>query len=93
MPLRFYLQLPVFVLAPVFFADPAGEMITVTGPGPLELDDNTCAGDVSGDGVVGVDDILIVLANWGLGTGGDADGDGATDVNDILLVISAWGDC
>jgi hypothetical protein len=24
-----------------------------------------CEGDVNGDGMVGVDDILILLANWG----------------------------
>lgn len=81
------------VLSAPVFATPEGAEIIVTGPGPLDLNADTCPGDVSGDGVVGVDDILDVLAFWGGGGGGDANGDGATDVDDILLVISAWGDC
>lgn len=79
------------VLVEPIFADPSGVQIIVTGPGPLDLD--ACPGDVTGDGVVGVNDILDVLAYWGGSGGGDANGDGNTDVDDILLVISAWGDC
>jgi hypothetical protein len=52
-----------------------------------------CPGDVDGDGMVGVDDILLVLSDFGGPGAGDANGDGIVDVNDILLVIGAWGGC
>ena len=53
-----------------------------------------CPGDTTGDGVVDVNDVLDVLANYGgSGSNGDADGDGDIDVDDILEVINGWGDC
>jgi hypothetical protein len=53
-----------------------------------------CLADVSGDGWVGVDDLMMVLGAWG-GDGGppDVDGDGAVDAQDLLLVLVAWGAC
>ena len=42
-----------------------------------------CAGDFDGDGVVAVNDILYVTANWGNPFGAD----------DLLLVIAFWGEC
>ena len=42
-----------------------------------------CAADLSGDGVVGVDDLLLVIAGWG----------DPYDVDDLLEVIQAWGPC
>jgi len=56
-------------------------------------DDTPCAGDLDGDGVVGVDDVLAVIAAFGSGDGGDTDGDGDTDVDDILTVVAAFGPC
>ncbi|MCH2133042.1 MAG: hypothetical protein MK116_04750 [Phycisphaerales bacterium] len=51
-----------------------------------------CPGDVNGDTIINVEDILQVLADFGLNTGsGDADGDGDTDVEDLLLVIGEFG--
>jgi hypothetical protein len=50
-----------------------------------------CPGDVDGDGIVGVEDMLACIAGWG-SPDGDADGDGTTGVSDILLIISAWGE-
>ena len=58
-------------------------------------DECQCPLDLDGDGVVGVSDLLIVLADWGpcpLCTG-DLDADGAVDVNDLLLIIGSWGSC
>ena len=52
-----------------------------------------CAGDLDGNGEVGVDDILAVLAAYQQNADGDCDGDGDTDVDDLLLLISAWGAC
>ena len=51
-------------------------------------------GDINGDGFVGVDDLLIVIANWGpCGPVCDADinGDGFVGVDDLLIVIANWG--
>jgi WD40 repeat protein len=42
-----------------------------------------CDADHTGDGVVGVDDLLYVTANWGSPFGAD----------DLLTVIASWGGC
>ncbi len=42
-----------------------------------------CAADLSGDGVVGVDYLLLVIAGWG----------DPYDVDDLLDVIQSWGPC
>lgn len=49
--------------------------------------------DVDGDGVVGVDDLLACIANWGPWEGPcgpDLDFDGDVDVDDVLLLLGAW---
>jgi hypothetical protein len=56
-----------------------------------------CNGDVDGDNMVGVDDLLIMLANIGcvsLGEPceGDLNGDGTTDVNDLNEVLAHYGE-
>ena len=73
-----------------------------SGPGASSLDisvkvpdcdDTDCPEDLNGDGVIGVDDILICVGAWG-SSDGDVNGDGTTDVNDILALIGAFGsDC
>ena len=54
---------------------------------------NNCPEDVNGDGIVAVDDILILLSNFGC-TGptctGDIDGDEVVGVSDILSVLSSF---
>ena len=59
------------------------------------LDEAPCAGDVNGDDVVNVDDLLAVLDDWGIcgGCPADIDGDGDVDVNDLLVVVGEWGAC
>jgi hypothetical protein len=54
-----------------------------------------CPGDIVGnDGVVGVDDLLFVIAAYGqTNVPADLDGDGVVDVHDILLILEYWGDC
>lgn len=56
-----------------------------------------CQGDLTGDQVVDVADMLMVLAQWGAcGQGpcvGDLNGDGAVDVSDLLGVLVHWGAC
>ncbi len=56
---------------------------------------NNCPEDVNGDGIVAVDDILILLSYFGC-TGpacnGDIDGDDVVGVSDILSVLSAFSE-
>lgn len=51
-------------------------------------------GDLNGDGVVNVADMLILLAAWGECDGdcpADLNGDGVVDVADLLMLLSNWG--
>jgi len=54
-----------------------------------------CAGDVDGDGVVGINDFLALLAAWGPNPGhaADIDGDGEVGILDFLALLAAWGPC
>ncbi len=66
-----------------------------------ELDalDVTCQirGDLDGDGVVGLSDLAVVLADFGCTSPpsptcpGDADGDGDTDLSDLAVVLANFG--
>ncbi|HEU5323144.1 MAG TPA: VCBS repeat-containing protein, partial [Methylomirabilota bacterium] len=50
-------------------------------------------GDVDGDGLVGIADLLALLAAWGPCTGAcpaDFDGDGAVGITDLLIVLANW---
>jgi hypothetical protein len=62
-----------------------------------------CDGDLNGDGVVDVSDLLILLSSWGAcaSTGvncvdvcpADLNCDGVVDISDLLVVLSNWGAC
>ena len=46
------------------------------------------------DGVVDVQDLIVVLATWGqAGGAGDVDGSGTVDVLDLIALVVAWGPC
>ena len=53
-----------------------------------------CPADLTGDGAIGVGDVLVVLGNFGCTASceGDLDGDGGVGVYDVLTVLSAFGD-
>lgn len=99
-----YLHASVSIVDPVFEwvvpADAPGELPYFCAPhcingmvGEIHVL-QPCPADVTGDGDVGADDILLVLGDWGaLDSPADADGDGVVDVNDLLLVVSSWGPC
>jgi hypothetical protein len=61
----------------------------------VDCDDvNQCPADANGDGVVSVDDLLSVIADWGLSNSpADVDANGVVNVEDLLLMIAAWGAC
>jgi hypothetical protein len=53
-------------------------------------------GDLDGDGSVSLDDLTILLSNYGTTSGatfaqGDADGDGDVDLNDLTAMLSRFG--
>lgn len=53
-------------------------------------------GDITGDGAVDLNDLAIVLANYGVPSGatyedGDLDGDGDVDLADLAIVLAAYG--
>ncbi len=62
-------------------------------------DDCECHADFDGNDAVWVQDLLILIGNWGVTTPGnewipgDLDFDRDVDVQDLLLFIDAWGPC
>ena len=65
---------------------------TIVEGTPVDL----CPADIAGnDGVVNIQDLLFVVANWGQGAGNPADvtGDGTVNILDLLAVVAAWGSC
>jgi hypothetical protein len=55
---------------------------------------STCPADITGDGVVDVDDLLALLAAWGNTSGPeDIDKDGFVGAADLLELLAAWGPC
>jgi len=52
-------------------------------------------GDIDGDGMVGTNDLLMVIAAWGPCPPGpcdaDLNGDGVVGADDLLFVIANWG--
>ena len=50
-----------------------------------------CPGDLDGDRVVSIDDLLIVIGNYGNSGEGDANEDETVDVEDLLIVLDAFG--
>lgn len=56
---------------------------------------NPCPADISdGNGVVDIDDLLVIINNWGWTfSAGDITGNGNVDIDDLLIVINAWGPC
>jgi len=68
-------------------------MISITRPGLVNNDANVCVGDINGDYVVGMNDMLLMLANWDdlYWEDGDMNGDGFFTVTDVQIVLAQWG--
>ena len=54
-----------------------------------------CPWDLDGNGDVGIEDFLALLAAWGTDPGGppDFDGDGDVGITDFLELFANWGPC
>ncbi len=54
-----------------------------------------CLWDLTGDGSVAIDDLLILLQAWGSNPGhpADFDGDGSVGISDLLALLANWGAC
>ena len=54
-----------------------------------------CVGDVDGDGTVGINDFLDLLAAWGPNPRhpADLDFDGEVGILDFLILLANWGPC
>ena len=61
----------------------------ITPPG------TTCDFDLSHNGTVDVDDLLLIVFDWGCAGSciGDANGDGIVNVQDLADLIRNWGPC
>ncbi len=67
-------------------ASPGGDGVVLLQTTP------PCPEDVNADGLVGVDDILALIAGWGTSEP-DVNGDGVVTTDDLLAVLGAWGPC
>ena len=54
-----------------------------------------CSGDINGDNVVNVLDLLAVIDDWGecASCNADTNDDGYVNVTDLLAIVEAWGAC
>ena len=78
----------------------SGTDTTFHGAGSICAEGSTCpsdgcGGDVQGDGVVNVEDLLGVISRWGpcIACDEDLNADGAVDVLDLLTILDGWGQC
>jgi hypothetical protein len=60
----------------------------------------TCIGDITGDGVVNMDDVWPLVNRWNVAKGEpdydplyDLNSDDIIDLADIMIVVSNWGPC
>jgi len=73
------------------FSQPQPYTLTITGPA-LITDLVDCPGDADGNNVVDLNDLNIVLVNFGSVTSeGDLDGNGIVDLDDLNLVLTNFG--
>ena len=76
--------------------------VALAPPGTLQYEPSAVnwmifkTGDINGDNVVNLDDLLAVIAGWGpcpalpAACPADVDANGVVNVDDLLAVISHW---
>ena len=79
----------VLAMELVGFAD----SLSISGTLVARGDAKQTPGDVNGDGYVNVDDLLVVISQWGpcSGCSGDLNEDGVVGVDDLLVILAHWG--
>ncbi len=56
------------------------------------IDEQMNQGDINGDGVVNIQDVIIILNNWGQQNSPyDTNSDGVIDIQDLIKVLENWG--
>jgi 6-phosphogluconolactonase (cycloisomerase 2 family) len=85
----------VFNIVPDGAFAPAGPIVATGGVRPESMaawHPSAMPGDATGDGAVDVEDMVLVILEWGASGGSPADvnGDGVVDVEDLVLVILHW---
>ena len=74
----------------------SGQVIAETDQGSILLTPHWLPGDLTGDCHVTLDDLVLVLMNFGMPVGsysmGDADLDGSVDLTDLAVVLIHWGE-
>ncbi len=65
---------------------------TIVGEEDIIIIDPPVLGDLNGDSVVNIDDLLIVISSWGPcdGCAADFDNNGDVGIDDLLVVIANW---
>lgn len=74
----------VAINSPTNFSDETGSVQVPCNPA-----------DLDGDGMVGVTDLIEMLAAWSTDPGcpPDLDGDGNVGIGDLIILLGAWGPC
>lgn len=82
------------------------DMCDITSGMSLDINGNSvpdeceCLADANGNGVVNIDDLVIVITGWGACAGcppvhcaGDVTWNCVTNIDDLVKVITSWGVC
>jgi hypothetical protein len=81
-----------FIRVGGFYAESSGVGQLVIGGHNCQ--DVPCVGDVTDDGVVDIQDLLLIIDHWGEDSiQYDIDEDGIVGLGDILFILSNWGHC
>ena len=68
-----------------------GPAVTIRLTGSVGV--GACPGDLTGDGVVGAEDLATMLSSWGQSGAADLDGNGTIGPSDLALLLADWGAC
>jgi hypothetical protein len=81
-----------FIRVGGFYAESSGVGQLVIGG--QNCQDVPCVGDATDDGVVDIQDLLLIIDHWGEDSiQYDIDEDGIVGLGDILFILSNWGHC
>ncbi|TVQ75529.1 MAG: hypothetical protein EA380_10650 [Phycisphaeraceae bacterium] len=87
---------PAFAIAGNFIKVPGGDSFVSIWNLNTDITPAPCPGDINGDGIVDLDDFIILAGNFGSGPGatpqqGDLNGDGFVDLDDFIILAGNFG--